>query len=114
MSRALTVDQIVEFSGLYDEEVGKIVDGLEEGILHQEFSTQESVLMALTELVLASDWVHVRPWLLYTLLFSENGIEVLQEHGELPLATCAREALRRDCLEKLNAVPAFQKLRTPV
>ncbi len=112
MSRALTVDQIQEFSGLYDEEVGKIVDGLESGILACEFDTKKSVFLALGEIVSASDWACKRPWCIHTLLFSDHAMEVLQEYSELSLEFCAREALRLDCVKKLQAVEAYQKLAT--
>lgn len=119
MSHLLTPEEIEEFSGLYDEEIQKIVDEFEAGILNEEYETQEDVNQALEEAVGMSEWVTDRThWAIHTLLFSSHACYAIfhlsppkrQVDDAFPFDWFAQSALQADCAARLAEREAYKML----
>ena len=129
-----------EYRGLYYEEVGKIVDGIESEIIDKNIESKSDARSWLDESIATSDWTSEMPWMIHTLCFSEHACAAFYEyelapawlHGlhqvreqvngpvrnpppyrkgnEFPFADLANVAMTCDCQEELNRRQVYRDL----
>jgi len=122
MNQMFTTEQRDEYYGLYWEEVGKIVDGLEVDVKTQTITTQVQCDHEMSERVGTSEWAtDNKQWAIHTLLWSQNACAAIDEHagplsqryfvaGDFPFTEFANRAMLLDVADKLSLTGWYMSL----
>ena len=121
MSQMFTTEQREEYHGLYWEEVGKLVDGIEVDVKMQLLLSQDQCVSVLHKRIALSEWVtDNEQWAIHTLLWSKHACNLIYRNITLtyhyvsgdafPFTEFALRAMCEDAEDKMSNLDWYTNL----